>query len=144
MERIDSAELNEALDKRLRLTAVEITGDARWTIVTLSHGMPYYVEMLANTNRSTALDVNESRLTLMMSSTRWTAESRTAANRSMGATQSNQSDNRFREVLLSCALAQTDGAGFLTATNVIEPLNSILRGESGTPTSTGIYVNSSR
>jgi len=43
------------------------------------------------------------------------------------AIQSNQSDNLFKQVLLSCALAQTDEYGFFIPTNVIEPLNSILR-----------------
>jgi hypothetical protein len=43
------------------------------------------------------------------------------------ATDSNQPDNLFAEVLLACALADTNEAGLFTPTSIIEPLNTILK-----------------
>jgi hypothetical protein len=42
------------------------------------------------------------------------------------ATESNREENFFREVLLSCALADTDQSGFFTATKVLEPFGQIM------------------
>lgn len=130
MERMRSPELNEVLDKRLRLTPVTISGDARWTVVTLSRGMPYYVQMLGkysslNTVRRRKLkieleDVESAMDRLIIDS------GQSFQDDYRHAVHSNQSDNLFKEVLLSCALAPTDESGFFTPTNVIEPLNSIL------------------
>lgn len=130
MERMRSPELNEVLDKRLRLTPVTISGDARWTVVTLSRGMPYYVQMLGkysslNTVRRRKLkieleDVESAMDRLIIDS------GQSFQDDYRHAVHSNQSDNLFKEVLLSCSLAPTDESGFFTPTNVIEPLNSIL------------------
>ena len=43
------------------------------------------------------------------------------------ATDSNQTDAQFKEVLLACALAKPDDAGFFTPTIIIEPLSSIMK-----------------
>lgn len=42
------------------------------------------------------------------------------------ATESNQTDNLFPEVLLSCALARGDESGFFTPTDVLSPFESIM------------------
>ena len=130
LERMKAPELNEVLDKRLRLTPLEIDPDARWTIVTLSRGMPYYVQMLGKYSAASAIHRRKLKIA--------TQDTEAAMDRLIEdsgqsfqddykeAVQSNQSDNLFKEVLLSCALAQTDESGFFTPTNVIEPLNSIL------------------
>jgi Cdc6-like AAA superfamily ATPase len=130
MERMKSPELNEVLDKRLRLTPTKISGDARWTTVTLSRGLPYYVQMLgkyasvhAVSRKSLRIDAYD----LEHAMDRFIEDSgQSFQDDYKEATHSNQADNLFREVLLSCALAQTDEAGFFTPTSVIEPLNAIL------------------
>ena len=126
MERMTAHELNEILDRRLRRTPVEITGDARWTLVTLSRGMPYYIQMLGKYASLHAVRGRKLRIE--------TQDVEAAMDRLIidsgqsfqddykHATQSNQTDNLFREVLLGCALAKTDEYGFFTPTNVIEPL----------------------
>jgi hypothetical protein len=132
MERMTTSELNEVLDKRLRRTPLEIAGDARWTIVTLSRGLPYYAQMLGkyaslNTVRRQSLrieiqDVEAAMDRLIIDS------GQSFQDDYKQATQSNQTDNLFREVLLGCALAETDEYGFFTPTHVIDPLKSILHG----------------
>ena len=130
MERMKTPELNEVLDKRLRLTPLKIVPDARWTIVTLSRGMPYYVQMLGkyssmHTTQSHKLKIDVANVEAAMD--RLIEDSgQSFQDDYKEAVYSNQSDNLFKEVLLGCALAQTDESGFFTPTNVIEPLNSIL------------------
>jgi len=46
LNRISDSELNEVIDTRLRKTPLKISSDARWTIVTLSRGLPYFTQML--------------------------------------------------------------------------------------------------
>lgn len=130
MERMKTPELNEVLDKRLRLTPLDISGDARWTIVLLSRGMPYYVQMLG---KYAALNVVRRRRLKIEAEDVEKAMDRLIEDSGQSfqddykeAVKSNQSDNLFKEVLLGCALAHTDEAGFFTATSVIEPLNAIM------------------
>lgn len=132
MERMPSYELNEILDRRLRTTSptVDLSGDARWTIVTLSRGMPYYVHMLGKYASINAIrrkklkveteDVEAAMDKLIIDS------GQSFQDDYKKATQSNQTDNLFKEVLLACSLANTDEYGFFTPTSVIEPLNSLL------------------
>ena len=99
-------------------------------MVTLSRGMPYYVQMLGkysslNCVRRRKLKIEVADVEAAMD--RLIEDSgQSFQDDYKEAVYSNQSDNLFKQVLLSCALAQTDEAGFFTATNVIEPLNSIL------------------
>jgi len=43
------------------------------------------------------------------------------------ATASNQPGNLFKQVLLACALAETDERGFFTQSDVVAPLSKILK-----------------
>jgi hypothetical protein len=42
------------------------------------------------------------------------------------ATASNQPGNLFKQVLLACAIAETDDGGFFTPSSIIPPLSKIL------------------
>jgi hypothetical protein len=130
MERMKATELNEVLDKRLRLTPMKIDPDARWTIVTLAHGLPYYVQMLG---KYSSLHAVECRKLMIKEGDTEIAMDRLIEDSGqsfkddyMEAVQSNQSGNLFKEVLLACALAEINESGFFTPTNVIEPLSAIL------------------
>ncbi len=102
MERMTAHELNEVLDKRLRRTPVDIIGDARWTIVTLSRGMPYYVQMLGkyaslNTVRRKKLRIETQDVEAAMD--RLIVDSgQSFQDDYKQATQSNQTDNLFKQV----------------------------------------------
>lgn len=130
LERMKSPELNEVLDKRLRLTPMDIHPDSRWTIITLSRGMPYYVQMMGKYSSVNA--VHRRKLKIVTEDVEAAMDhliedsGQSFQDDYKEAVHSNQSDNLFKEVLLSCALAQTDESGFFTPTNVIDPLNSIL------------------
>lgn len=131
LERMNSIELNEIIDKRIRLTPLRIDGDARWTIVTLSRGLPYYVHMLGKYGAQSAVlgkRINITPADVDAAMDAFIEESGQSFQDDYRiSTESNQADALFREVLLACALSETDDSGFFTSTSIIEPLNAILK-----------------
>jgi hypothetical protein len=131
LERMTPEELNEIIDKRMRRAPLKIAGDARWTIVTLSRGLPYYVHMLskyaaqrAAADRKLLIGTSEAENAM----DKFIEESDQSFQEDYRlATDSNQADNLFKEVLHACALCQADESGFFTPTAVIEPLNAIAK-----------------
>lgn len=130
LSRMSDAELNDVIDKRLSKTRMHIDGDARWTIVSLSRGLPYFTQMLTKYAAKAAID--ERQLLISPPHVR-TAMDRfiLEADQSFQdayrlATESPQRGHKFREVLLACALAKTDSSGFFTPTDVIEPISGII------------------
>ena len=128
---MNSTELNEILDSRLKLTPMTLSGDARWTVVTLSRGLPYYVHILGKYAALNAVYRERVRIVaenvdaamdkfIVDSGQSFQDDYRTA-------TESNQASNFLEEVLLACSLATTDESGFFTATDVLEPLDAILQ-----------------
>ncbi len=130
LNRMNDTELNDVIDTRLGKTQFRIDGDARWTIITLSRGLPYFTQML--TKYSAKAAIGEKTLTIKPSHVR-SAMDRfiMEADQSFQdayslATDSPQKGHLFKEVLLACALARTDPSGFFTPTDVIEPLTGIV------------------
>ena len=130
MPRMSRDELAEIIDKRLRQLGMTIEPDARWKIVILARGLPTYVHRLGKhaalkaiedlRRQVTEADVDASIddvLTGSLQSLRASYEK---------ATTSNQPGNLFREILLSCALARGDDAGYFVPAAVREPLEKIL------------------
>jgi hypothetical protein len=130
LNRMSDHELNGVIDKRLARTPVKISGDARWTIVTLSRGLPYFTQMLGkyssiNAVRGKRLVVSVDDVDKAMSQFIEDAEQK-LDEAYRNATESNQKDALFREVLLACALSKSDPSGFFTPTDVIDPLTAIV------------------
>lgn len=131
LSRMAEIELNEIIDKRIKETPIIFSDDARRIITTLSIGLPYYVQVLGkfasqHAVRRQSLVVEEPDVRGAMS--RLVDESSESfAEEYRTATQSNQINNYFPEVLLACALAKTDDYGFFSATQVLEQLNYIVQ-----------------
>jgi len=130
LNRMSDAELNDVIDTRLNKTQFALDGDARWTIITLSRGLPYFTQMLTKYAAKAAI---EERSLLIKPSHVRSAMDRfiSEADQSFQdayslATDSPQKGHLFKEVLLACALAKTDQSGFFTPTDVIEPLSGIV------------------
>jgi Cdc6-like AAA superfamily ATPase len=130
MPRMSAPELGEVIDKRIAQLGMSIEPDARSKIVILSRGLPTYVHRLGKHAASRAVsnlrwrvieeDVDtaiEEILAGSLQSLRDTYET---------ATNSNQPGNLFREILLACALARADDAGYFAPAAVREPLEKIL------------------
>ncbi|MDX2257466.1 MAG: ATP-binding protein [Hyphomicrobiaceae bacterium] len=130
LNRMSHAELVEIIDKRASRTAITFSGDAKWTIILLSRGLPYFTQTLAkhaafSAIRAKRLSVESFDVDQAM--TAFIADSKEAFKKAYrDATRSNQ-DNNFEQSLLACALARTDDEGFFTANDVVEPFSAIMR-----------------
>jgi hypothetical protein len=124
-------ELNEILDTRLKFLPLRLDGDARWKIVKLARGLPFYVHMLGkyafqNCVYRRSFVVKDEDVDVAMD--KFLGESQQSLyDDYYKATTSNQAETQFKEVLLACALARTDDSGFFPAVNVIAPLAKIMR-----------------
>ena len=141
MPRMSHAELGEIIDKRLADLGMSIEPDARSKIIILSRGLPTYVHRLGKhaagravenlRRRISEADVDfaiEEILAGSLQSLRDAYEK---------ATNSNQPGNLFKEILLACALARADDAGYFAPAAVREPLEKIL----GRPMTIAQYQN---
>lgn len=141
MPRMSRDELAEIIDKRLKQLGMTIDEDARWKIVILARGLPTYVHRLGKHAATRAVedlrrhiteeDVDESVNEILTGSLQSLRDSYGAA------TDSNQPGNLFKEILLACALARADDAGYFVPAAVREPLEKIL----GRPMTIAQYQN---
>lgn len=130
MPRMSKDEINQILDTRIPKVGMKLHPDARWKIVTLSRGLPTYVHQLGRDAARQAAerrklliiedDVDEAIKILVKQSDQTTNK---AYNQ---AIHSNKKNNLYKQVLLSAAICSTDDDGRFTASNMVEPLSSIL------------------
>jgi Cdc6-like AAA superfamily ATPase len=131
LERMSRDELNEILNTRLALVPLHLHGDARWKMVMLARGLPFYVHVLGkyafqNCAYAKRLEVKEEDVDAAMD--KFISETEQSFFEDYRrATESNQPDAIFRQVLLACALARSDDSGAFSPTSVIQPLSAILR-----------------
>jgi Cdc6-like AAA superfamily ATPase len=132
MPRMTTSERREILDKIVPRLGMKMHEDAIWKIVHLSRGLPSYVHSLGLYSVESA--INRKSLTITEN------DVDTAIKRALERSQesikdayaravhSNRSDNLYKEVLLACALAETDneGRGTFAPLAVCKPLTDIL------------------
>lgn len=129
LNRMSDSELEEIIQKRIERTRLKFDPTAKWTIVTLSRGLPFFTQTLSKHAAQSAIknrrlivsnsDV-ESAMDLFIKDT----ESSFRENYKT-ATRSNKANN-FQQSLLACALANTDEEGFFTASDVVSPFSGIM------------------
>ncbi len=132
LSRMSDAELKEIIQKRAGRTVMSFSGDATWTIVALSRGLPYFTQTLS---KYAALHAIADRRVVVTNSDveasmeRFIEETEATFKEAYRtATRSNQ-DSFFQQSLLACALAETDDEGFFTANDVVEPYSAIMQGK---------------
>lgn len=129
MPRMSREELGEIIDKRIKALGLTIEPDARWKIIILSRGLPTYVHRLGKQaaikatsdfrRRISEEDVDYSIEEVL----RGSLESlRVAYER---AVFSNQPGSLYKEILLSCALAASDDAGYFLPAAVLVPFEKV-------------------
>jgi hypothetical protein len=130
LRRMNNDELTEIIEKRIRRTVMRFSGDAKWTIITLSKGLPYFTQTLSKHAALHAIDDKRTMVTnfdVESSMSTFIEDSQKQFKEAYrDATRSNQ-DNNFQQSLLACALAKTDDEGFFTANDVVEPYSAIMR-----------------
>jgi hypothetical protein len=130
MPRMNPNERKEILDKIVPRLGMKLDGDALWKIVNLSRGLPSYVHALGLYATQNAVD----RRSLLIVEDDVDHAIRRLLERSEESIQedyakaihSNRTDNLYKQVLLACALADTDDRGNFTPLAVCHPLTKIL------------------
>jgi hypothetical protein len=127
---MSTAERREILDKIVPRLGMKLDGDALWKIVNLSRGLPSYVHALglyaaqAAINRKSLLIVEDDVDTAIK---RVLGKSEESIQEGYAkAIHSNRSDSLYKQVLLACALADTDDRGNFAPLAVCNPLTKIL------------------
>ncbi len=131
MRRMDETERREVLDKRIPRLGLTMEEGAIARVVQLSRGLPSYVHALglycveaAVRNRSLTIVERDVDFALERTIEK---SSESIQDDYAEATQSNRKDSLHREVLLACALAETDDRGYFTPLSVCRPLTRILK-----------------
>ncbi|WBY06680.1 ATP-binding protein [Sphingomonas sp. 7/4-4] len=129
MPRMSRDELGEIIDTRLKALGLNIEPDARWKIIILARGLPTYVHRLGKHAAGRAVSdlrrrINEEDVDYSIEEVlRGSLESlRVGYER---AIYSNQPGSLFKEILLSCALAPADDAGYFAPAAVLTPFEKI-------------------
>ncbi|MDQ6867879.1 MAG: ATP-binding protein [Pseudomonadota bacterium] len=132
MPRMNIGERKEILDKIIPRLGMKLHDDAMWKIVHLSRGLPSYVHSLGLYSTESAIH----RHSMLITETDVDKAIKRVLERSQEsikdeyatAIHSNRSDSLYKEVLLACALAETDfeGRGTFAPLAVCKPLTSIL------------------
>jgi hypothetical protein len=132
LERMNIFDLNKILDSRLQSTPLKLSDDARSEIVTLSCGLPYYVQTLGKSAAQNSIrhqhalveieDVNAAIENFLLES------GQSFADDYQRATDSRQTGNISYQVLLASALAHADTGGFFKPSEVSKTLNLIVPG----------------
>jgi len=131
MPRMNPAELQEIIDKRLSKLGMTITRPAVAQITALSRGLPHYTHLLGQYAARRAIDSR----TLVVDVPHVDEAEKDCLDRVdqsireqyHRATHSPRGGNIYREVILGCALAEADDLGFFPAKAVEEPLSIIMK-----------------
>ena len=130
MPRMSNTELAEIINKRFSDLGLTIDADARSKIVILSRGLPTYVHRLGK--HAAIRAVTQLRRRVVEADVDFSIEEILSGSLQSlriayaTATNSNQPGNLFKEILLACALARADDAGYFAPAAVREPLEKIL------------------
>jgi hypothetical protein len=130
MPRMNPTERQEILDKIIPRLGMKLNGDALWKIVHLSRGLPAYVHALGLYAAQGAI----ARKSLLILEADVDHAIKRALEKSEESIQedyakaihSNRTDNLYKQVLLACALSDTDDRGNFTPLAVCRPLTKIL------------------
>ena len=132
MPRMNIPERREILEKIVPRLGMKLHDDALWKIVHLSRGLPAYVHSLGLYSTESAIN----RRSLLVTESDVDAAMKRVLERSQEsikeeyskAIHSDRSDNLYKEVILACALADTDseGRGTFAPLAVCKPLSNIL------------------
>ncbi|MEE4211195.1 MAG: AAA family ATPase [Parvularcula sp.] len=130
LNRMNEIELREIIEKRVSRTSMSFSADAKWTIITLSRGLPYFTQILSKFSAQAAIDrksLTVSNADVEVAMKKFIEDSEVSfRDEYREATRSNQA-NFFQQSLLACALAKTDEEGFFTANDVVQPYSSIMK-----------------
>jgi type II secretory pathway predicted ATPase ExeA len=132
MPRMSYDELSEILDDRIPSIGFSLADDVRNAIIRLSQGMPGYIHLLGQLALKSAI----SRKSKVVERVDFNSALDQALEKSdyqtkqeyYKAVSSANKDNKYKEVLLACALAKSNELGHFYAGDIREPY-SVIRGK---------------
>jgi Cdc6-like AAA superfamily ATPase len=129
MPRMSPDELMEIIDKGLKGVGMTIEPEAAKRISNLSHGLPHYTHSLALYAAQASVDrdsmsINQENVVEAIKAAIENAQQ--SIRKSYHDATSSPRGNLYSEVLLSCALAETDELGYFPAVNVRAPMSKIM------------------
>ena len=130
MPRMSPAELREIIDKGLAELGMKIDKAAARRISNLSQGLPHYTHSLALHAAQAAVDrdsiaINQDDVVMALHSA--TDQAQQTIKRKYHEATSSPRGNLYAQVLLACALAETDELGYFAAANVRQPMTKIMK-----------------
>lgn len=131
MPRMEAEEMRDVLEGRIRRLGMSIEGDAKWKAVNLTKGLPAFAHGLGkgaalSAIRAQRLLIKEADVDQAIDDV-LTSNQNTLKSDYQLATHSNQARARYKQILMACALAQSDEVGYFTPKQVEEPITSILK-----------------
>jgi Cdc6-like AAA superfamily ATPase len=129
MPPMDRAELQDILNKAMTALGMAMDELASDFIVSLSQGLPHYTHLLGQEATYKAIEAGQLNITLdhvtgaIREALQNTLES--IRNNYQKAAEGQRKGTLFPDVLLACALAKVDDAGYFSSTDVREPLRQI-------------------
>jgi len=135
MPRMSVGELYEIVDNGLQMLGMAIDDEAKHEIAAMSKGLPHYTHLLALHAARTALDSESMRITpenveeAILKALEGAQETIRSAYHK--ATMSTRTDTIYPQVLLACALAETDEFGYFAPGDVRSPLSAIMQKAKG-------------
>lgn len=133
MPRMEKEEMRDVLEGRIRRLGMEIDGDAKWKIINLTKGLPAFAHSLGKEAALSA--IAKRRLRINEADVDNAIDAALNSNQNSlkqdyeTATHSNQQKARHKQILMACALAQSDEVGYFTPKQVQQPLSEILKKE---------------
>ena len=130
MPRMSNEELGEIIDKGLSKLAMKIDPAVKERITLLSRGLPHYTHALTLHAVRTALDGGRRTIEMRHLDKAIHKALDEAQQSTKGAyhkaVMSQRKDNLYTEVLLACALAETDEMGYFAPASLREPMRRIM------------------
>jgi Cdc6-like AAA superfamily ATPase len=130
MPRMTKNELREIIDAGVKAAGMTIKTKAKETIVHLSQGLPFYTHYFGLYSAFKALSSDRTEIEfddVTGSIVRIIDKAHNIRSAYHQATNSPQKNNLFGEVLLSCALTNTDELGYFAAGDISFPLSAIMK-----------------
>jgi len=130
MPRMSNSELEMIIDNGLKFLGMTINDAAKKHITLLSQGLPHYTHQLCLHSARQAIDAKSKKITFVHVKAAISKSIEQAQQTTLSAYHkaitSPRRDTIFRQVLLACALAQTDDLGYFAASDVRGPLSKIM------------------
>jgi len=133
MPRMDTEETRDIVEGRIRKLGMSIEGDAKWKIINLTKGLPAFAhslgrEAVLSAIKRKSLKVTEADADIAIDAVVNSNQNSLKSEYQM-ATHSNHARARYKQILMACALAQSDEVGYFTPKQVEDPLSSVLKKE---------------